>query len=90
MATKARSFTITAETTASTDHVFALIADATTWTTWTPIRSVERANLAPDGCVITWYEGFTPAIAGTGAFFAWFLHTFIAKCMDGLVKKAEA
>ncbi len=41
------------------------------------------------GCAISWFEEFTPVIPGTGAFFEWFLHAFIKKCIDGLVKKAE-
>ncbi len=49
MATTPRFFVVTASTTAPAEQVFALVADSTTWPSWTPIRSVGRAHLAPDG-----------------------------------------
>jgi len=49
VARTARSFTINATSSASTDRVFGLVADASTWVSWTPITKVERFNLAPDG-----------------------------------------
>jgi len=42
------------------------------------------------GCVISWYEAFTPTVVGTGAFFEWFLRAFIGKCLNGLVKASES
>jgi uncharacterized protein YndB with AHSA1/START domain len=49
MSKKARSFVVSATTTATREGVFALVANAETWPRWTPIRTVVRENLADDG-----------------------------------------
>ena len=138
------SFEVSAATSASCETIWELVAVATTWPTWTPVRRVGRTGLAPDnseqvgtlrtfqigvgrsveevtgvfanrrfayelrqgmpiinhraavvlaptdkGCIVTWSEEFEPKYRGTGTVLRWFLHTFIKRCLRGLVQAAE-
>ncbi|MEI6701100.1 MAG: SRPBCC family protein [Actinomycetota bacterium] len=39
--------------------------------------------------LVTWSEEFRPKIPMTGAFFEWFLRSFISKCLNGLLEAAR-
>ncbi len=42
-----------------------------------------------DKTLVTWSETFRPKIPMTGAFYEWFLRSFITKCLNGLLKAAS-